>query len=91
MMKPVSKLGKKELKAYIGHRQNAKRWPNNPYINEGNRGKLSPYSIQGDVRAIRAFWGWLYNEEYIDKNTLAKFPLPKVPQLTLKTLTGEQI
>ena len=91
LMKPVSELGKKELKAYISYRQKSKRWPNNPYINEENRGKLSPYSIQGDIRAIRAFWGWLYNEEYIDKNTLAKFPLPKVPQLILKTLTGEQI
>jgi len=91
LMKPVSELGKKELKAYISHRQNAKRWPNNPHINEENRGKLSPYSIQGDVRTIRAFWGWLYNEQYIDKKTLANFPLPKVPQLTLKTLTGEQI
>jgi len=91
LMKPVSELGKKELKAYISYRQNAKRWPNNPHISEENRGKLSPYSIQGDIRAIRAFWGWSYNEEYIDKNTLAKFSLPKVPQLTLKTLTGEQI
>ena len=40
LMRPVSELGKKELKAYISYRQNAKRWPNNPYINEENRGKL---------------------------------------------------
>ena len=91
LMKPVSELGKKELKAYISYRQNARRWPNNPYINEENRGKLSAYSILGDVRAIKVFWGWLYNEEYVDKNALSKFPLPKVPQLILKTLTGEQI
>ena len=91
LMKPVSELGKKELKAYISYRQNAKRWPNNPYIKEENRGKLSAYSIQGDVRTIKVFWGWLYSEDFVDKNTLAKFSLPKVPQLTLKTLTGEQI
>ncbi len=91
LMKPVNELGKKELKAYISYRQKAKRWPNNPYINEENRGKLSAYSIQGDVRAIKTFWGWLYSEEYVDKNALAKFSLPKVPQLILKTLTGEQI
>ncbi len=91
LLKPVSELGQKELLAYISYRQNAKRWPNNPHINEENRGKLSPYSIQGDARAIKAFWGWLFNEEHIDKNRLAKFSLPKVPQLILKTLTGEQI
>ncbi|GAI89455.1 unnamed protein product, partial [marine sediment metagenome] len=62
LLKPVDELGQKELKAYISHRQNAKRWPNNPHIKEENRGKLSPHSIQGDVRAIKAFWGWLFNE-----------------------------
>jgi len=40
LMKPVSELGKNELKAYISYRQNAKRWPNNPHISKENRGKL---------------------------------------------------
>jgi len=50
LMKPVDELGKEALEAYIVHRKTAKRWPNNPYIKEKNKGGLSPYSIQGDVR-----------------------------------------
>lgn len=91
LMKPVDELGKKALEAYIIHRKTTKRWPNNPHIKEENKGGLSPYSIQGDVRAIKAFWSWLLYQGYIEDNTLAKYPLPKVPKTIIKTLTIEQI
>jgi len=83
-------LGKSELTAYILHLQEAKKWPNNPHMKK-EKGKLSPVSIQGHVRAIKAFWGWLFNQGYIETNPLVKFPLPKVPKNIIKTLTIEQI
>jgi len=91
LMKPVGELSKEALEAYIIHRKTAKRWPNNPHIKEEKKGGLSPYSIQGDVRAIKAFWSWLLYQGYIESNALAKFPLPKVPKTIIKTLTIEQI
>ena len=65
LVKPVDELNKEALEAYILHRKTAQRWPNNPNIKEENKGKLSPYSIQGDVRAIKAFWSWLLYQGYI--------------------------
>jgi len=91
LMKPVDELNKEVLEAYIIHRKTAKRWPNNPHIKKENKGGLSPYSIQGDVRAIKVFWSWLLYQGYIENNALAKFPLPKVPKALIKTLTIEQI
>lgn len=91
LMKPIDELGKEALEAYIIHRKTAKKWPNNPHIKEENKGGLSPYSIQGDVRAIKVFWSWLLYQGYIENNALAKFPLPKVPKTLIKTLTIEQI
>ncbi len=91
LMKPVEELDKKALEAYIIYRKTTNRWPNNPHIKEENKGRLSPYSIQGDVRAIKAFWNWLLYQGYIKRNALAKFPLPKVPKTLIKTLTIEQI
>jgi len=91
LMKPIDELGKEALEAYIIHRKAAKKWPNNPHIKEENKGGLSPYSIQGDVRAIKVFWSWLLYQGYIENNALAKFPLPKVPKTLIKTLTIEQI
>ena len=91
LMKPVDELNKEVLEAYIIHRKTAKKWPNNPHIKEENKGGLSPYSIQGDVRAIKVFWSWLLYQGYIENNALAKFPLPKIPKTLVKTLTIEQI
>jgi len=91
LMKTVDELNKEALEAYIIHRKTAKRWANNLHIKEENKGGLSPYSIQGDVRAIKAFWSWLLYQGYMENNALAKFPLPKVPKTIIKTLTIEQI
>jgi len=91
LMKPANEISKEDLQAYIIHRKTAKRWPNNTHIKEENKGGLSPHSIQGDVRAIKAFWGWLLYQGHIENDALAKFPLPKVPKNVIKTLTIEQI
>ena len=88
--KPVEQLGRNELDAYIIKLQKSTKWSGNSHVCE-DYGKLSPYSIQGHIRAIKAFWGWLCSEEYIEKNKLSRFPLPKVPKYIIRTLSSEQI
>jgi site-specific recombinase XerD len=88
--KSLAELGRQELKGYVLYLQNASRWPRNPHIEDKNRGRLSPYSIQGHVRSIKAFWGWLLREGYINENPLAKFPLPRVPENLVKVIDPEQ-
>jgi len=90
LLKPIEQLGTHELISYILHLQNTDRWPNRPNI-EKKTGKLSPYSVQGQVRAIKAFWSWLQRESHVDDNPLAKFPLPKVPEKPVNVLTIDQI
>ena len=89
LAKPVGDMGKEEVRTYIRYLQSTRKWPNSPYI-KGDQGSLSPYSVQGHVRAIKAFWGWLYREEYIPSNPLANLPLPSVPQSLVKTLSIDQ-
>lgn len=86
----VDEIGRDELRAYIKYLQEAERWANKPR-NGTDRGKMSSYSVAGHVRGIKAFFGWLTIDGIIDKNPLEKFPLPKVPQYVIKTLTPEQI
>ena len=64
MLKPVGEMGTHELKRYILHLQKTPRWAKRPHF-DGDKGKLSPYSIQGHVRALKAFWGWLEKEGYV--------------------------
>lgn len=91
LVKPINQMGRQELRAYIRHLQVASRWDNRKHIKEENKGKLSPFSVQGHVRAIKAFWSWLLDEGYVESNTMAKFPLPKVPWELPKILTVEQL
>lgn len=90
LTKPIREIGRDDLRAYISHLQSVSKWANSRYIKQ-NKGNLSAYSIQGQVRAIKAFWSWLYREEYLLENPLIKVPLPSVPQTLVKTLDTDQL
>jgi len=88
--RPIEKMGKSELTNYALHLQSTLKWADNPRIST-KQGNLSPFTIQGHVRAVKAFWRWLYDQEYIDNNPLAKYPLPKVPRNIVPTLSIQSI
>ena len=90
IIKPITELGREEVRGYIQHMQNSKRWPKRVY-QDSDPGKLSPFTIQGRIRGLRAFWSWLYREAHIDSNPLAGLPLPKVPKNMIVILGKEQI
>ena len=52
---------------------------------------MSPYTVQGKVRALRAFSSWLFREGYTPENILCYLKLPKVPAMLIETLTAEEI
>ena len=90
LLKPIGQMGAAEFRAYLLHLQKADRWSGHPHI-RGGRGGLSPFSIQGHARAIKAFWGWLEREGHLRTNRLAQFPLPKVPVKPVDALSMDQI
>jgi len=89
-LQPINELGREELRSYVIHLQGSIRWPNRTDMEE-DRGRLSPASIQGHVRAIKALWSWLASEGYIDGNPLAKYKLPKIPVKVMNILTPKQV
>ena len=90
IIRPIDKLGREEVRSYIKHLQSSNRWPNRVH-QDREYGKLSPFTIQGKIRALKAFWGWLYREAHIDSNPLTSLPLPKVPKNMITILEKEQI
>jgi site-specific recombinase XerD len=88
-IKAITDVGRSELRDYIQYLQKSKRWSGRTEL--GDMGPLSPASIQVHVRTIKAFWGWLLREEYIERNPFEKFPLPKVPLKVMSTLAPVQI
>jgi integrase/recombinase XerC/integrase/recombinase XerD len=90
LFRPVDELGREELKLYVLHLQNSRKWPGRLPATK-DHGNLSAISIQGHVRALKAFWSWLNREGYIDRNPLSKYPLPKVPQKIPSVLSPQHV
>lgn len=59
-------------------------------VREQERG-LSPFSVQGKVRALKAFSSWLFRESYLHANLLGNLKLPRVPLNLIEPLTNVEI
>jgi site-specific recombinase XerD len=83
-------LGEAEVRGFILYLQERKRWQENPYV-LNQQGKLAAISIQTYIRALRAFFNWLYKEGYTGENRLARLKPPKAPTRVVEILTQEEI
>jgi site-specific recombinase XerD len=59
-------------------------------VHEQERSK-SPYTVQGEVRALKAFSSWLFREGYTPDNVLCDIKLPKVPVMLIQPLISDEI
>lgn len=84
----VTQIGTAEPRAFINHLRTVNKYQDHPFSRPQDK-NLSPFTINGYVRAIRAFWSWMLAEEFIEKNPLARVRAPKVPQRLMPTL-GEK-
>jgi site-specific recombinase XerD len=53
--------------------------------------EISPYTVQGKVRALKAFASWLFSEGYTSDNLFCTLKLPKVPVNLIEPLTTIEI
>lgn len=87
----VTDIGPEELRRFIRHLQQVNRYDVRHPFNRPDEKRLSPFTINGYVRAIRAFWSWLVAEELIEHNPLARVRPPRVPQRVVQTLTEAEV
>ena len=52
---------------------------------------LSPATIQGYIRTLKAFFSWATREEYLRSNPVAVIPMSKSPTKIISTFTDEQV
>lgn len=52
---------------------------------------LSPQTVRGHIRGLKAFSSWLYREQYTDENRLLNLRIPKVPVKLIEPLTDGEI
>jgi integrase/recombinase XerC/integrase/recombinase XerD len=82
-------LGEPEIREFILYLQNRTRWHNNPNV-KGRR-KLASTSIQTYIRALRAFFNWLYQQGYTPENRLVNLKPPKATTKIVDILKGDEI
>ena len=86
----VADIGPPQARTFILHLQNdVRRWETSPFISD-TKG-LSPLTIHGYARAIKAFWSWLLDEGYIPENSMARLKCPRTPRKIIPTFSTDQI
>ena len=81
MSTSLDEIGEDEARDFILHLQERK----------GLWGKASSYTVNNRVRALRAFFNWLYQQGYTDTHRMEKVKPPKVRQKEIETFTDEEI
>jgi site-specific recombinase XerD len=83
-------IGPGELRAFILHLQQKRRFSNHPFTKPQQSG-LSGHSINTYMHSIRAFWSWLLSEEIIPANPFTRIKIPKPPQKVIPAFSEAQI
>jgi len=86
----ISTITANDLRRFIIGLQGAKKYRNHPY-NRPQQAKLSPQSIETYCRAIRAFFGYLHREGFIEASPIDKMRMPKVPKKVIPTFSEKEI
>ena len=80
----VSYLNRSHIRDFIRYLQVEARVPHTGT-------PLSPATIQGYIRTLKAFFSWATREEYIRSNPMAVIQMPKSPTKIISTFTDEQL
>ena len=86
----LAELGEVEVRQFILYLQGRNRWQENPYV-LNRQGKLKAISIQTYIRALKAFFNWMYKEGFTPENRLVKLKPPKAPIKVVEILTQNEI
>ncbi len=79
------------LRAFLVHlREEIKADENNP-SNPTQDTALSPKTIQGYARTLKAFFSWAAREELVPVNLAKQVRIPKAPHVLIATLSDEQV
>ncbi len=79
------------LRAFLVHlREEVKADQNNP-AKPTQDTALSPKTIQGYARTLKAFFSWAAREELLSANPAKQVRIPKAPHVLIATLSDEQV
>ncbi|MFC1929938.1 tyrosine-type recombinase/integrase [Chloroflexota bacterium] len=75
---------------YVLYLRSRIKFDGHPYIPQ-QHALLSPQTVRGHIRGLKAFSSWLYREKYTDENRLKYLKIPRVPIKLVEPLTDQEI
>ncbi len=75
---------------YVLYLRSRNRFDGHPYIPQ-QHALLSPQTVRGHIRGLKALSSWLYREKYTDENRLRYLKIPRVPVKLVEPLTDQEI
>jgi site-specific recombinase XerD len=75
---------------YVLYLRGRNKFDGHPYIPQQHT-LLSPQTIRGHIRGLKAFSSWLYREHYTDENRFKYLKIPRVPATLIEPLTDQDI
>ena len=79
-----------DLRRFIIALQGRAKFASHPY-NRPQEAKLSAQSIETYCRAVRAFFGFLKREGFIENNPVARVKMPRVPEVVIPTFSEKEL
>lgn len=90
MFTDIREIGPEQLRSFSLHLQTRQRFAAHPFTRPQG-GHLSGHTINGYLRALRAFWSWAVAEGFIDDNPFSTFKIPKAPKRVIPALSTGQL
>ena len=75
---------------YVLYLRSRNKFDGHPYIPQQHV-LLSPQTVRGHIRGLKALSSWLYREEYTDENRLRYLKIPRVPAKLIEPLTDQEV
>lgn len=80
-----------DVRSFIHHLQSeVKADANHPSKPERNE-RLSPHTLLGYFRTLKAFFSWTIREGFLEDNPMAGIRTPKVPRLVMKSFSESEV
>jgi len=75
---------------YVLYLRSRNKFDGHPYTPQ-QHSLLSPQTIRGHIRSLKAFSSWLCREKYTDENRLQYLKIPRVPAKLIEPLTDHEV
>jgi len=86
----IARIEVRELRQFIVYLQGRQRFAQHRFT-KPQQNHLSGHTVNGYLRALRAFWAWVQREGFIEESPFSKVQIPKAPRKVMPTFTEEQL